>query len=99
MRSPEIANVTATNGEIIVTGAAAVNGLFVDENGKPFSRKAEIPFEHKIPMNGNGKVNVTVVPKCANVKIVGGAELLCETEVVFSVYEEKVYLRRLWIYL
>lgn len=87
----EIASATVANGEITVTGAATINALFFGEDGKPFSRKAEIPFEHKIPYGGGNRIDVTVTPKRAGVKIVGGTELECEVETVLSVYEEKEY--------
>ena len=85
----EIASCEKTDGEISVGGVATLNVMFIDGDGKPFSRKAEMPFEHRLPFDGAGKIDVIAVPKCAKARIANGSGLECETETVFTVYEEK----------
>lgn len=79
------------DGKINVTGAVTVNALFYDEEGKVFSRKAEIPFDTSFPYEGEGKVEVIATAKSASARAVNNTELDCDAEITFTVYCEREF--------
>ena len=82
---------TKKDGTLIVSGALTVNALFADEDGKPFSVKADVPFETEIPAPDGENISVSAAIKIAGVKLITLTEIECEAEAIFSVYSEKNY--------
>ncbi|MBQ9485600.1 MAG: hypothetical protein IJU83_02060, partial [Clostridia bacterium] len=81
------------DGGINVVGTIGVNVLFMSEDGKVFSRRAETPFETSFSCNidADGKIKVAGTIKSATVKLITLSEIECDAEAVFSVCYEKEY--------
>ncbi len=83
----DVTSVTPKDNGVSVTGAFSVNVLFVGEDGKTFTRKAEIPFETFVACGTDGAVLMTATPKSVKVKLVTFTEIECEAETVFTAYK------------
>lgn len=83
----EVSSVIPKDGGVSAIGVLSVNVLFSGEDGKVFTRKAEIPFETSIACETDGAVSVIATPKSVKVKQVTLTEIECEAEAVFTVYK------------
>ncbi len=68
----DIVSVEKTEKGVLVTGACTANGLFIDAEGKPFSRKLETPFEKtlNIPLEQGQDIKISGVAVNSSAKII-----------------------------
>lgn len=79
------------DGNVNVSGTVNLNTLFMSDDGKVFSRKTEVPFDASLPCDVKGNVKIVATPKCSTVKLITLSEIECETEAVFTVYDEQSF--------
>ena len=87
----EVASSVKKDNGVTVIGAVTANVLFMGEDGKVFTRKAETPFETFLAVEDEGDITVSATPKSAAVRLITMSEIECDTEAVFTVYSEKAY--------
>ena len=84
----EIAACNQSGNGLNVSGTLAFNAWLISEEGRVFSRKAEIPFEIALPDVDCADCDVKVAVKSAAVKLITLTEIECEADAVFTVYEK-----------
>ena len=88
----EVSSTVPKDNGVSVTGAITANVLFMGEDGKVFTKKAETPFETFIAAENDGAISVIATPKSALVRLVTMSEIECEAEAVFTVYSEHTFM-------
>ena len=87
----EVSSASPKDNGVSVTGAVTANVLFIGEDGKIFTRKAETPFETLLAVKTDGEIKVVATPKSATVRLVTMTEAECDAEAVFTVYSESAF--------
>lgn len=91
--SAEITESTFSDGTIKVTGVLSANGIFKEEDGRIFSRRAEVPFELSLEcaLGDDEEYDIAVCATRAAMREVSLTEADLEAELVFTVYPRKRY--------